>query len=53
MTFKYQKKYIGISKKGIITLKKRIPKGIYKINITVAAKKNYKKTDKTIKIVVK
>ena len=53
MTFKYSQKYISISKKGIITLKKRIPKGVYKIKVTVAAKKNFKKTVKTFKITVK
>ncbi|MEY8390250.1 hypothetical protein D3Z36_07650 [Lachnospiraceae bacterium] len=50
--FKYPKKYISVSKKGVVTLKKRIPNGIYKIKVTVAAKKNYKKTVKTIKIMV-
>lgn len=53
VAYKYPKKHISISKKGIVTLRKRMPKGIYKIKVTVLPKKNYKKTTKTIKISVK
>lgn len=53
ITFKYSKKHIFVSKKGVVTLKKRTPKGTYKIKVTVAGKKNYKKTVTTIKIIVK
>lgn len=51
--YKYPRKYLSISKKGIVTLKKCTPKGKYKIKVTVAAKKNYKKTVKTLGITVK
>ncbi len=50
---KGKKKYIKVSKKGKVTLKKGTKKGTYKIKITVAKKGKYKKTTKTIKIVVK
>ena len=47
------KKYIKVSKKGVVTLKKKAKKGSYKITITAAAKGNYKKATKTITIKVK
>ena len=54
---KKAKKYIKVSSKGKVTIKKGLPKGKYnlKIKITTAATANYKKTviTKTIKITVK
>lgn len=50
---KGMKKYIKVSKKGVVTLKKKAKKGSYKITITAAAKGNYKKATKTITIKVK
>ena len=47
------KKYISVSKKGIVTVKKGAKKGTYKIKITVAAKGSCKKTKKIITIKVK
>ena len=47
------KKYISVSKKGKVTMKKGAPKGTYKIQITAAATARYKKATKTVKIVVK
>lgn len=52
---KYQpmpKKYIIVSKKGVVTLKKGTPKGTYRIKATVTGA-NGKKTVETIKIIVK
>ena len=50
---KGKKKYIKVSKKGKVTVKKGAKKGTYKVKITVAKKGNYKKSTKTIKIVIK
>ncbi len=50
---KKMKKYIKVSKKGIITIRKNAKKGTYKIKITAAAKGDYRKTTKTVKIRVK
>lgn len=50
---KGMKKYIKVSKKGVVTLKKKAKKGKYKIAITAAAKGSYKKATKTITIKVK
>ena len=47
------KKYISVSKKGKVTMKKGAPKGTYKIQITAAATARYEKATKTVKIVVK
>ena len=50
---KGMKKYISISKKGVVTFKKKAKRGTYKIEITAAAKGNYKKTTKIVTIKVK
>ena len=47
------KKFITISKKGIITLKKKAKKGIYKITITAAEIGEFKRTTKVVSINVK
>lgn len=47
------KKYVSVSKRGKVTVKKGARKGIYKIKITVAAKKGYQKTSKIIYIKVR
>ena len=47
------KKYVKITKKGdvlTVKFKKKAKKGTYKIKVTVAAKGDYKKTQKVIKI---
>lgn len=46
-------KYISVSKKGKVTLKKGTPKGTYKIKITAKKTKQYKKASRVIKITVK
>ena len=48
---KKMKSYIKISKKGVVTLKKKAKKGIYKIKIT--AKGVYRKGAKMVSIRVK
>ncbi|MDD7209333.1 MAG: hypothetical protein PUH29_04680 [Lachnospiraceae bacterium] len=53
VTGKNAKKYIKVSKKGKVTIKKGIKKGTYKIQITAKATKNYQSATKTIKIVIK
>lgn len=58
LTYKVTKgksKYISVSKKGVVTLKKGCKKGTYKVTITAAATKSgeYKKAAKTIVFVVK
>lgn len=50
---KKMKKYIKVSKKGTVTLKKNAKKGTYKIKITAAAKGDYIKTIKVVSIKVK
>ena len=50
---KGSKKSIKVSTAGKVTVKKGTKKGTYKVKVTVAAKGNYKKTSKTIKITVK
>ena len=52
-TPKGMKKFITVSKKGVVTLKKKAKKGTYKITITAAAKGSYKKTTKVVSIKVK
>ena len=52
-TPKKLRKYITVNKKGKVTLKKGAKKGTYKVTVTIKATKNYKKAQKTIKIVVK
>ena len=49
------KKYVKISsgKTAKLTFTKKAAKGVYKFTVTSPAKGNYKKTSKTIKIVVK
>lgn len=51
------RKYLTVSSGGKVTVKKKCPKGTYKIKVAVTAAKtkNYKKTtaDKTIKLVIK
>ena len=56
MTYKVtkgKKKYISVSKTGVVTVKKGAKKGTYKVLVTVAAKGEYQKTTKEIMIVVK
>ena len=50
---KGKKKYISVSKTGVVTVKKGAKKGTYKVLVTVAAKGEYQKTTKEIMIVVK
>lgn len=50
---KGKKKYIKVSKKGKVTIKKKAKKGTYKVKITVAKKGKYRKTTKTIKVIIK
>lgn len=50
---KKAKKWVTVTKKGVVTLKKGIKKGTYKIRVTIKGTKNFKKGTKTIKIVVK
>lgn len=52
-TPKKMKKFIKVSKKGVVTLKKKAKKGKYKITITAAANGSYKMTTKVITIKVK
>lgn len=47
------KKYITVSSKGKVTLKKGAKKGTYKIKITAAKAGEYKETSKTVTIKVK
>ena len=47
------KKYIKVSKKGVITLKKGAKKGTYYVSVKVAGKGSYAPTTKIIKVVVK
>ena len=54
LTYKSNKtKYVTVSTKGKVTIKKGTPKGTYKITVTAAATGNFKKATKTIKITVK
>ena len=53
LTGKKAKKYIKVSKKGKVTVKKGIKKGTYKIVIKVKATKNTKAGKKVVKIVIK
>lgn len=50
---KKAKKWITVSKKGVVTLKKGIKKGVYKIRVKIKGTSNFKKGTRTIKIVVK
>ena len=50
---KKAKKYIKVSKKGKVTVKKGIKKGTYKIVIKVKATKNTEAGKKVVKIVIK
>lgn len=50
---KSAKKYIKVSKKGKVTIKKGIKKGTYKIVIKAKATKNYKRDKKVVKITIK
>ena len=51
--YKSSSKYVKVSKKGKVTISKKAKKGTYKIKVTVAAKGNYGKCVKYIKIRVK
>ena len=46
-------KYISVSKKGVVTVKKGAKKGTYKIIVTAKSSTNYKSATKTITIKVK
>jgi hypothetical protein len=48
-----KKKYVTVSSKGKVTVKKKTPKGTYKITITAKGNKNYKSGSKTVIITVK
>ena len=50
---KNAKKYIKVSKKGKVTIKKGLKKGAYKIVIKAKATKNHKAGKKTVRIIVK
>ena len=50
---KKAKKYIKVSKKGKVTVKKGIKKGIYKVVIKTKATKNHKAGKKTVRIIIK
>ena len=50
---KSAKKYIKVSKKGKVTIKKGIKRGTYKIVIKAKATKNYKRGKKVVKITIK
>ncbi len=52
-TPKNAKKYISVSKKGVITMKKGAKKGTYKVVITADADSQYAKATKTVTIKVK
>ena len=45
-------KYVTVSKKGTVTVKKGTPKGTYKVTVTAAKSANYKAATKVIKIKV-
>lgn len=49
---KKAKKYISVNKKGKVTIKKGIKKGIYKVVIKTKATKNHKAGKKTVRIVI-
>ncbi|MCH5264636.1 MAG: hypothetical protein J1F02_01965 [Lachnospiraceae bacterium] len=56
MTYKVTKgssKYIRVSKKGVVTMKKGAKKGTYKVTVTAKASTNYKKAKKVVTIIVK
>ena len=57
LTYKVTKgssKYITVSKKGVVTLKKGCKKGTYQVTITAATKNGqYKKAGKVITFLVK
>lgn len=50
---KKAKKYISVNKKGKVTIKKGIKKGIYKVVIKTKATKNHKAGKKTVRIIIK
>lgn len=50
---KKMKKFISVSKKGKVTLKKKAKKGTYKVRITASATSAYNKATKTVSIKVK
>ena len=50
---KKAKKYISVKKKGKVTIKKGIKKGIYKVVIKTKATKNHKAGKKTVRIIIK
>lgn len=56
VTYKVTKgasKYISVSKKGVVTMKKGAKKGTYKVSVTAKASANYKSAKKTVTIIVK
>ena len=53
ITYKSGSKYIKVTKKGVVTISKKIPKGTYVITITAKKTTNYKAATKKIKIVIK
>lgn len=50
---KKMKKFIKVTTKGVVTLKKKAKKGKYKVTITAAENGDYKKTTKVVTIKVK
>ncbi len=56
VSYKFTKgasRYITVSKKGVVTLKKGSKKGSYKVTMTAKASANYKSAKKTVTIIVK
>ncbi|MCH5252032.1 MAG: hypothetical protein J1F22_03560, partial [Lachnospiraceae bacterium] len=56
VTYKVTKgasKYIRVSKKGVVTMKKGAKKGTYKVRVTAKASANYKSVKKVVTITVK
>lgn len=53
ITGKKATKYISVSKKGLITIKKGIPKGKYYITVTAKETLKYAKATKTFKLTIK
>lgn len=50
---KKAKRWIKVNKKGVVTLRRGIKKGVYKIRVKIKGTSNFKKGTRTIRIVVK
>lgn len=53
VTYKTDSKYVKVSSKGVVTVKKGTKKGTYKVTVKAAGNTNYKSGSKTVKITVK